>query len=100
MTSEQARDKMWGEIRQLILNEGPVVEVMDAAIAEEEGFLPEDREAFVAQFIAQNCARIAQISPGPFTGVPLTFILGTWAGLAMEEDAEMAAMIFGGGIPN
>ena len=66
--TEKIRDALWTEIRQLVLDDGPVAKLVDEQIAERE--IPEeDREALVATLIAARCAEIAAMAAGPFHGM-------------------------------
>lgn len=78
--TEKVRDELWTEIRQLVLDEGPIVKRLDEALASHPGFPAEEREAFVASYIAERCAEIAALADGPFNGMPPTLVLGSWAG--------------------
>lgn len=90
MTGSEMCDKLWGEIRQLVLDEGPVPESIDARIAE-VGAPEELRETMIANLIALRCADIAQHAPGPYQGAPLAAIMADWTACA----ATLTAM--GGG---
>jgi hypothetical protein len=82
---------MWTDVRQLVLNDGPVTEYVDkqlAATAEEYGMeIPEDaRETLVAQLIAVRLAMIVSECEGEFHGAPLHIILGAWAGHCLPQN--------------
>jgi hypothetical protein len=80
--TEKIRDSLWTEIRQLVLDEGPVVKQLDEALEACPNFPAGEREAFVATYIAERCAEIAALADGPFNGMPPTLVLGSWAGHA------------------
>jgi hypothetical protein len=93
MTAEQKKDRIWAEIRQIVLDEGPTPESIDENMAE-SGIDPECREALISQLIAHRCAEIAALSAGPFQGMPLPLVLAAWTdftmNVAVEQMREMA----------
>jgi len=91
MTREQFKDECWTEIRQLVLNDGPVTESLDrqlAAVAAELGeeISPETREAMIAELLCFLCAKILGATEGPLEGAPLSIIIGAVAGTAFEME--------------
>lgn len=89
MTSD-TRDSMWTDVRQLVLNDGPVTEFVNKQLADAEEELgvecPDDyREAMIAQLIAVRLAMIVSECEGQFHGAPLHFILGAWAGYCLPQ---------------
>jgi hypothetical protein len=87
MTAEQKKDRIWAEIRQIVLDEGPTPEEIDANMIE-TGIAPECREALISQLIAHRCAEIAALSAGPFQGMPLPLVLAAWTDFTMNVAIE------------
>jgi len=91
--------QIWGEIRQLVLGEGPVVEAVDRAThdAEQEAGcdFSEQREGLIAEMIACRCAAIVQRVEGPMQGAPLFIVLGSWAGMAQQTEQEAVQQALG-----
>ena len=81
MTREEYCDSLWTEIRQLVLDEGPVVESVDRMIADCPEFPEDEREGLVAQIIALRCANIV----AAFKNRPVVEVLGNWAAQEMAH---------------
>jgi hypothetical protein len=89
MTDEEKTemlDKIWTEVRQLVLNDGPATEVIDEMLSA-TGIEDEKREAFIAQCIAFHCAQVTTVAPGPLQGMPPALIFNMWA--KWELDASL-----------
>jgi hypothetical protein len=92
MTASEKKDRIWAEIRQIVLDEGPASEEIDVNMAE-TGINPDCREALISQLIANRCAEIAALSTGPFKGMPLPLVLAAWTDFVMtvmQEQMEQA----------
>jgi hypothetical protein len=85
--TEKIRDSLWTEIRQLVLDDGPVPKMVDEQMAASE-IDADEREALVATLIAARCAEIAAMSKGPFRGMPVAIVLGSWAGSTFFAEQE------------
>jgi hypothetical protein len=88
---QEGRNKLWGEIRQLVLNEGPLAEEV-SQVAEEfdANNLPHGtHEALIAHLIAARCAEIAKYDvESAFAGEPVSMVLGKWAGFAFDCEID------------
>jgi len=93
------RDKIWDEIRQLVLDSGPLPQEIDTRTHEleeqENCDFSEQREGLFAELIIARCAVIVSQSPGPMNGAPLHFILGAMAGQAMQREQEAMREVLG-----
>lgn len=93
------RDKLWDEVRQLVLDSGPLPQEIDARIAElseqEHVDFSEQREGLIADLIIARCAVIVSQSPGPMQGAPLHVVLGAAAGQAMQREQQAIQEAFG-----
>jgi hypothetical protein len=83
MTADQIKDRLWAEIRQIVLNEGPAAEELTASMRE-HGIEDECREGIAAELIAFRCAEIESLSYGPLQGTPVALVCGSWAGNLMQ----------------
>jgi len=77
MTVDEYCDKVWSEIRQLVLDEGPVAEGVDREM-DTLSMPAELREAVVANLIALRCAEICSRAPGRYQGQHPAEILSDW----------------------
>jgi len=86
------KQEIWGEIRQLVLGEGPIIEEIDKQVheaeIEAECDFSEQREGLIAQMVAIRCAAITQEVEGQFQGAPIFIILGSWAGEAQQHEQK------------
>ena len=90
-TREQFKDECWTEIRQLVLNDGPITENIDGAIRAMESEMGEtldngDREAMIAELVIFCAAKILGATEGPLEGAPLSMVIGAVAGHAFEME--------------
>jgi hypothetical protein len=90
-------DTIWGEVRQLVLNDGPATEAIDSMIADHPEFRMEAREAMIAHLIAFHCAQVTRIAPGPLQGAPSAIIFAAWAQMEFDNALESSDPLEDGG---